>query len=170
MCNSPSNPKYSWSMLCSSLKPGHFFHIVPIFSPMLETTCRVKYQRYCMKYTCRGTFLYLGLLKHYYLELLAGEAAAWTARALDSDGRCSLCVTNFQERGKHAPPESRVSQHTTTLQISLHNHAVSNLADTLASTSHAGAAQPWCLVDHIFSCHDSAAPKPLFAWCWRSSN
>lgn len=40
----------------------------------------------------------------------------------------------------------------------------------LDSTSHAGAAQPWCLVGHIFSCHDSAAPKPLFAECRRSSN
>lgn len=35
--DSPSKPKYSWSMFCSSLKPGHFFHTVPTSSPILET-------------------------------------------------------------------------------------------------------------------------------------
>lgn len=80
--------------------------------------------------------------KYFYLELLVREAAAWTAGALDSDGGCSLCIAHLQERGEHAPPENTVSQHTTTFHIFLHNHAISNLADSLASTSHAGAAQP----------------------------
>lgn len=41
---------------------------------------------------------------------------------------------------------------------------------TPAVTSHSAAARLWCLVDHIFSCHDSVAPKPLFAQCQKSSN
>lgn len=112
MYNSPSNPKYSWSRLCSSLKPGHFFHIVPTFSPMFETIWRIiKCQTYWMKYACRNT-CFIKLFWNDHLELLVGEAATWTAGALDSDGRCSLCVTHFQERGEHAPPEHTQSANT----------------------------------------------------------
>ena len=87
--HSPSNPKYSWSMLCSSLKPGHFFHIVPIFSPILETIW-CKFRKYCLK-----SLLEICVYRHYrlykyYLELLAGETAAWAAGTLYPDGRCSF--------------------------------------------------------------------------------
>ena len=77
--NSPSNPKYSWSMLCSSLKPGHFFHIVPIFSPMLETIwCVIKSKIYWLKYTCRYKFHFFGCL-----NFLPGTAG-WRSSGMDS--------------------------------------------------------------------------------------
>ena len=112
--NSPSNPKCSWSMLWSSLNPGHFFHIVPIFSPMLETI-------WCMRCKSQKILIYTNTfvkhvyiwLKCYYLELLVGEAAVWTAGALDPDIRCSFWTAHLQERSEHAPPENTASQHST---------------------------------------------------------
>lgn len=81
----------------------------------------------------------------------------------------------------HIPPEEgwtcstlkqgqHIIQQLNTLTLTRWCNLQSNLADALAATLHSGAAWPWCLVDCIFSCHDSPAPKPLFAWCQKSSN
>lgn len=63
-------------------------------------------------------------LWHRYLELLVWGAATRTAGALDSDSGLPFCVTHFQERGEHAPPE-RTHTHTQHLETALHNHGVS---------------------------------------------
>lgn len=60
-----------------------------------------------VKYTEQNSFVQtlVLLFSYYYLEMLVGEAAAWTAGALDPENRCTFIIAHFQERGEHAPPE-----------------------------------------------------------------
>lgn len=82
---------------------------------------------------------HFGLFRYFYLELLVGEASTRAAGALDPGGGRSLGVTHFQERGEHAPPENTVGQHTTTLHIILHNHAISRYTGQYFTRWHSSA-------------------------------
>lgn len=82
---------------------------------------------------------HFGLFRYFYLELLVGEASTRAAGALDPGGGRSLGVTHFQERGEHAPPENTIGQHTTTLHIILHNHAISRYTGQYFTRWHSSA-------------------------------
>ena len=124
--HSPSNPKYSWSMLCSSLKPGHFFHIVPTFSPMLETIwCVIKSQTHSMNSTCPNTCFILGRSDistwNCWLEKQRhGQQEPWI---LAADAPSASHTSRSGVNMLHL--KNTVGQHTTTLHIILHNHAIS---------------------------------------------
>lgn len=83
-----------------------------------------------------------------HLELLVGEAALWAAGALHSDSGGGLFwPTYLQEGGEHAPPENTVSSTSPYMIVQ---------PATWQKRCSLLAAQAWCLVDHIFSCHNSS--------------
>lgn len=105
-------------------------------------------------------------LWHHYLELLVWGAATGTAGALDSDGGLPLCVTHFQKRCVHAPPEHTHMHAHKCAQRILNAHCITlvyqdNNADcwTVTGLHRLVQPRPWCLIGHIFSCHDSERPN-----------
>lgn len=135
---SPFNPKYSWSMLCWLLKPGHFFHIVPIFSPVFETIYSLVKMLNIFKFSDLDLFIFFFVTWNSWLDKQRhGQQGPWirmVAAPLESHtSKSGVNMLHLSAASQH-----KHSLNTTTViwYYSLCKPATSNLAHNGSNFTH----------------------------------